>query len=98
MSRSGRDAPKSLTILGNTEPVGSKETVLFCSVRCPGDTILRAYESAGKLRGEGATVVRGFHAPVEKECLRILLRGEQPIIICLARSLVKIRIPSDENG
>jgi predicted Rossmann fold nucleotide-binding protein DprA/Smf involved in DNA uptake len=39
------------------------------------------------------TVVSGFHSPVEKECLRILLRGKQPIIICLARALEKIRLP-----
>ena len=43
----------------------------------------------------GATVVSGFHSPVEKECLRILLRGEQPIIICLARAFGKIRLLSD---
>jgi predicted Rossmann fold nucleotide-binding protein DprA/Smf involved in DNA uptake len=41
------------------------------------------------------TVVSGFHSPVEKECLRILLRGKQPIIVCLARAFGKIRLPSD---
>ena len=41
------------------------------------------------------TVISGFHSPVEKECLRILLRGKQPIIICLARSLEKIRMPTE---
>jgi precorrin-6B methylase 1 len=30
---------------------------------------------------------RVFHTPVEKECLRILLRGEPPIIICPARAM-----------
>jgi len=32
---------------------------------------------------------------VEKECLRILLRGSQPIIICPARSLEKLRLAVD---
>ena len=41
------------------------------------------------------TVISGFHSPVEKECLRILLRGKQPIIICLARALEKIRLPAN---
>jgi predicted Rossmann fold nucleotide-binding protein DprA/Smf involved in DNA uptake len=41
------------------------------------------------------TVVSGFHSPVEKECLRIMLRGKQPIVICLARAFGKIRLPSD---
>jgi predicted Rossmann fold nucleotide-binding protein DprA/Smf involved in DNA uptake len=35
----------------------------------------------------------GFHSPVEKESLRILLRGSQPVIICPAQSLTRLRIP-----
>ena len=50
---------------------------------------------AQKLRDEGVTVVSGFHSPVEKECLRILFRGNQSIIICLARAMEKIRLPLD---
>jgi hypothetical protein len=30
---------------------------------------------------------------MEKECLRILLRGTQPMVICPARSISKMRIP-----
>jgi len=47
------------------------------------------------LRKAGVTVISGFHTPVEKECLRILLRGTQPIIICPARSIEGMRIPSE---
>jgi predicted Rossmann fold nucleotide-binding protein DprA/Smf involved in DNA uptake len=32
---------------------------------------------------------------MEQECLRILLRGSQPIVICPARSLEAMRIPSE---
>lgn len=39
--------------------------------------------------------LRGFHSPVEKECLRILLRGTQPVIICPARSLTNLRVPGN---
>jgi len=70
------------------------KTALFCSARCPGDAILRAYDQAAKWRDEGRCVISGFHSPVEKECLRILLRGCQPIIICPARSLESLRIPA----
>lgn len=45
------------------------------------------------MRDEGVIVISGFHSPVEKECLRILLRGKQPIIICPARALQKFRLP-----
>ncbi len=91
--RLGDHAPKTLAALGNLGSLSQLKTALFCSVRCPGDAILAAYDTARKLRDEGVSVISGFHSPVEKECLRILLRGKQPIIICLARSLVKIRIP-----
>ncbi len=47
------------------------------------------------MRDEGITVISGFHSPIEKECLRILLRGKQPIIICPARAIDTMRIPSE---
>src|SRR5688572_25672067 len=88
-------APVRLLTIGNTEILAARKLGLFCSVRCPGNAILGAYDTARKVRDEGVTVISGFHSPVEKECLRILLRGKQPIIICLARSLEKIRIPAE---
>lgn len=88
-------APSRFWSIGALEILEARKVGLFCSVRCPGDAILAAYDSARKLRDEGVTVVSGFHSPVEKECLRILLRGKQPIIICLARAFGKIRLPAD---
>lgn len=40
---------------------------------------------------------------MEKECLRLLLRGSQPVIICPARSIEGMRLPREwrqplENG
>jgi len=88
-------APARLWAVGNLAVLAELKVGLFCSVRCPGDAILGAYDAARKLRDEGVTVISGFHSPVEKECLRILLRGKQPILICLARALEKIRIPAE---
>jgi predicted Rossmann fold nucleotide-binding protein DprA/Smf involved in DNA uptake len=87
--------PTRLWAIGNLGILAERKVGLFCSVRCPGDAILAAYDAARQLRDEGVTVVSGFHSPVEKECLRILLRGRQPIIICLARALEKTRLPLD---
>lgn len=87
------DIPLRLSALGSPALLNVEKMGLFCSTRCPGDLILRAYDFARKLRDEGVTVISGFHSPVEKECLRILLRGKQPIIICPARSLTNMRIP-----
>lgn len=93
--RLGEQAPRRLIVLGKLALLSQPKTGLFCSLRCPGNAILGAYDTARKLRDECVTVVSGFHSPVEKECLRILLRGKQPIIICLARSLENIRIPAE---
>ena len=38
------------------------------------------------------TVISGFHSPMECECLTILLRGAQPVIVCPARSINNMRI------
>jgi predicted Rossmann fold nucleotide-binding protein DprA/Smf involved in DNA uptake len=93
--RLGEQAPATLTVAGNLTWLSVPSTALFCSVRCPGDAILGAYDTVQKLRDEGVTIISGFHSPVEKECVRILLRGKQPIIICLARSMTKMRIPGE---
>jgi hypothetical protein len=47
------------------------------------------------MRDEGVTVVSGFHSPIERECLKILLRGNQPIVICPARAIDSMRVPKD---
>jgi predicted Rossmann fold nucleotide-binding protein DprA/Smf involved in DNA uptake len=41
------------------------------------------------------TVISGFHSPLEKECLNVLLSGTQPIIVCPARSIERMRLPAD---
>jgi predicted Rossmann fold nucleotide-binding protein DprA/Smf involved in DNA uptake len=88
-------AQQTLQAWGNADVLKGENVALFCSARCPGDLILKAYDLAKKLRDDGVTVISGFHSPVEKECLRILLRGKQPIIICPARSLTNLRVPGD---
>jgi predicted Rossmann fold nucleotide-binding protein DprA/Smf involved in DNA uptake len=93
-ARLGADAPSQLTALGNLDLLALPKTVLFCSARCPGKVILTTYDQAAKWRDAGRCVISGFHSPVEKECLQILLRGSQPIIICPARALPQ-RVPPD---
>jgi len=92
--RLGNDAPTQVFALGNLNLIALPKTALFCSTRCPGDAILRAYDQAARWRDAGRCVISGFHSPVEKECLQILLRGLQPIIICPARALPQ-RVPPD---
>jgi len=69
----------------------------FCSVKCPGDLILRTYDLARSLRDAGVPIVSGFHSPIEKDCLDLLLRGSQPVVICPARSIEKMRFGKSLN-
>jgi len=91
----GRRAPRVICAIGDIGILRDRKVALFCSVKCPGDLILKTYDYARKLRDEGVTVISGFHSPMEKECLRILLRGRQSLIICPARSLHGMRIPRE---
>ena len=93
--RLGTAAPAALPALGDTRLLAARKAALFCSARTPGDAILRAHDAAQRLRDEGVTVVSGFHSPIEQDCLRILLRGKQPIIICPARAIEAMRIPTE---
>jgi predicted Rossmann fold nucleotide-binding protein DprA/Smf involved in DNA uptake len=77
-------------------------TAFFCSIRCPGDIILKSYDLAQKWRAEGQAVIGGFHSPVEKEVLKIMLRSTAQVCIVLARGLpkripVEFRKPIDEG-
>ncbi|MBS3917611.1 MAG: DNA-processing protein DprA [Deltaproteobacteria bacterium] len=91
----GRHTPAVITGLGNLDVLNHKKQAFFCSVRCPGHLILKAYDLAQQLKERGVTVVSGFHSPIERECLRILLRGTQPIILCPARSLKGMRLKKE---
>jgi len=81
--------------IGNLTILEKRLLGLFCSTRCPGEIILRTYDLARTLRDAGVPVISGFHSPMEKECLSLLLRGTQPVIICPARSLERMRIPAE---
>jgi predicted Rossmann fold nucleotide-binding protein DprA/Smf involved in DNA uptake len=93
--RLDKDAPAQLSALGNRDLLGLPSVTLFCSARCPGQVILAAHDQAARWRDEGRCVIGGFHSPVEKDCLNILLRGRQPVIICPARSLEHRRLPPE---
>lgn len=85
-------APVIITAKGNLEILQRKKLAVFCSVKCPGTLILQTYDLMRALRETGMVIVSGFHSPVEQECLHILLSGLQPLIICPARGIEKMRL------
>jgi predicted Rossmann fold nucleotide-binding protein DprA/Smf involved in DNA uptake len=89
------EAPGCLSAAGNLGILRGKVLALFCSVKCPGNLILQTYDAACALRDAGVTVVGGFHSPMEGECLMLLLRGTQPVVVCPARGIEGMRLPGD---
>lgn len=91
----GDGAPPSISAIGNLELLRRPTLALFCSIRCPGRLILRTYDLAQLLRQSNLAIVGGFHTPVERECLKALLRGPEPVIYCPARAIEGIEVTSD---
>lgn len=79
--------------LGSSQLLKIQKLGLVCSRKCPGDVILKTYDFARLVRGSGLIVSSGFHSPIEKDCLPILLRGSDPIIIVQAHKLSTARLP-----
>jgi predicted Rossmann fold nucleotide-binding protein DprA/Smf involved in DNA uptake len=83
-----------LWTIGNLDILKTPLLGLFCSTRCPGNVILRTYDLALALREAEVPIISGFHTPMEQECLDVFLRGAQPIVLCPARDIQRLRVPA----
>lgn len=90
----GADAPATLAAIGNPALLAAPPVALLCSARCPGSLILQTFDLARALRDARATVIGGFHTPLEQEALALLLRGDAPLIICPARGIGTLHLPT----
>ena len=95
------ETPETIWARGNTDLLpGQNATLngdlwaLFCSSKCPGEIILKTHDLAQRFKERGIPTISGYHSPVEQECLRVLLRGAQPILLCPARSIENMRLKS----
>jgi predicted Rossmann fold nucleotide-binding protein DprA/Smf involved in DNA uptake len=86
------DQLAACTVRGRREVLDNVKLGLFCSIRCPGKLVVRTYDLVRDLRDAGVTLVGGFHSPMEQECLRLVLRGGSPVIVCPARSVADMRL------
>ena len=93
------ETPETIWARGNIDLLSGQNATLngdlwalFCSSKCPGEIILKAHDLAQKFREIGIPTIGGYHSPVEQECLRVLLRGSQPILLCPARSIENMRL------
>ena len=87
--------PRVVTARGDIGILDGTVTGFFCSIRCPGDIILRIYDLARGLRSTNMTLIGGFQSPMEKEFLEFLLRGSTRVVVCPARSIENMRVPRE---
>ena len=73
--------------IGNIELLKLQKTAFLCSREIPASIVLKCYDWAIAQRKQGNCIIGGFHSKIEKDVLHYLLKGEQPIIIAMARGL-----------
>jgi predicted Rossmann fold nucleotide-binding protein DprA/Smf involved in DNA uptake len=73
--------------LGNTGLLELPKTAFLCSRKVPASVVLKCYDWAIAQREQGNCVISGFHSQIEKDVLYYLLKGQQPVIVALARGL-----------
>ena len=89
------EAPAAIVANGDLRLLERRKMALFCSTRCPGSLIVHSYDMVQRLRESPFALLGGFHSPMEKEWLAVLLRGPAPVILCPARSIETMRLPAD---
>ena len=91
-----------LTYLGNKELMTLPKTAFLASSTISPEMVLPCYDWAQRVCKEGRCVISGFSSHLEAQVLQILIKGSQPIIMVLARRMLRV-IPEEfkpllENG
>ena len=76
-----------MRIWGNIEIQSLNKTAFLCSQKCPAEIVLKSFDWAKEQRERGNCIVCGNHSQIEKDVFEILLKGKQPLILVLARSM-----------
>ena len=80
--------------LGNKDLLKLPKTAFLASNTFSSEIVLRCYDWATEMRRQERCVVSGFSSKLEKDVLHFLLKGNQPIIMVLARQMYKA-VPMD---
>ena len=78
-----------MNFLGNKDILNLEKTAFLCSRKVPAEIVLKSYDWAKEQRKKGVCVVCSNHSQIEKDVFQILLKGKQPLILVLARSMKK---------
>ncbi len=80
--------------LGNQELLKLQKTAFLASGNIASEEVLRVYDWATEMRSRGECIISGFNSKLEQDVLHFLMKGNQPIILVLARRMYKV-IPKE---
>lgn len=80
--------------IGNAELLRQPVTAFFASRQCPGGAIRAAMDWAVEQSRIKRPVISGFHSPLERSVLEVLLTAGSPCVIVIARKLNSAHLPS----
>ena len=80
--------------LGNTSLLDRYLVAFFASREYSEEVAQRAVQWAEEICQTDKVVISGFHSPLEKKVLQVLLEHKQPVILALGRSIYK-RVPKE---
>ena len=75
--------------IGNQELLKLQKTAFLASSNIVSETVLRVYDWATDMRNRKECVISGFNSKLEQDVLHFLLKGDQPIILVIARRMYK---------
>lgn len=96
----GDQAPSTLWVSGDQEILHRLDDgkwfsiALMASVDSPGSMLQPTLETIHSLCDATRVFIGGFHSPLEKLSLQRLIREQQSVVICMARTLVGMRLPA----
>ena len=80
--------------LGNHALLARPMTAFFASRACPAPAIRAGLAWTLEQVQKGAVVIGGFHSPLERSVLKMLLEAGSPAVAVLARDVESARLPA----
>lgn len=91
------EVAERLTGVGNAELLTEPLLGLLTSRECPGSVLLETLDRIPQWVKEGRVILSGFHAPLEQQVLRSVLRRNGHVVKVLARGMTDYRPTSEER-
>lgn len=80
---------------GDADLLALSLNAFFASRICPAPAIRAAMDWAIVQAREGAAVIGGFHSPLERSVMAVLLKARTPLIVVLSRPVATARLPAE---